>query len=375
MASTLPSTHRAMVLESIDKGFKIQEVDTPRPTPGAAVVKILAANVLSYHGDIYNGKRQYAFPTPLTGGYSAVGRVAAVAPDATTVQPGQLVYVDCVIRARDDPSAIFLSALHEGSSAGSKKLMRDVWRNGAFAEYARFPLENCIPLDEDKLRRQLGYSIPDLQYMSTLLVPFGGLRDVGVEPGETVLVAPATGNFGGAGVAVAAAMGARVIAMGRNESELARVKAIVESNMPGSCVEIARITSDEALDTAALQALGPIDAVLDLSPPQASSSSHMRSALKALRYEGRVSLMGFADVTSDPAVKWRIIGANISFKGKLMYTRQDMLQFVRMMERGLIFGKGGHLADTKIFPLEKIGEAFEVAAAHTGVGRSVVIVP
>src|SRR2546430_15569922 len=64
---------------------------------------------------IYNGTRKYSYPTPLVTGSSAVGRVAAVGPDATTLVPGQLVFVDCVIRGRDDSSAIFLSGLTERS--------------------------------------------------------------------------------------------------------------------------------------------------------------------------------------------------------------------------------------------------------------------
>jgi alcohol dehydrogenase len=50
-------------------------------------------------------------------------------------------------------------------------------------------------------------------------VPYGGLLAGDLQPGETVLVSGATGNFGSAGVAVALAMGARcVVAPGRNES-------------------------------------------------------------------------------------------------------------------------------------------------------------
>ncbi|KIY01146.1 uncharacterized protein Z520_02698 [Fonsecaea multimorphosa CBS 102226] len=109
-----------------------------------------------------------------------------------------------------------MCAIHDGGTAGSRKLSKDVWRNGTFAEDAHFPLENLIPLNEDRLCKQLWYSAADLAYLSQLLVPYGGFRDIGLEPGETVIVYPATGAFGGAGVAVAVAMGARVIAMGRH---------------------------------------------------------------------------------------------------------------------------------------------------------------
>ena len=109
------------------------------------------------------------------GGYSAVGRIAAVGEDATTLTPGQLVWIDCVIRGRDDPDSSYLMGIHEGRDEGSKKLSHNVWHDGAFAEYMKVPLENCIPLDEGRLCNELGYTVKDLVYLSHLLVAFGGL--------------------------------------------------------------------------------------------------------------------------------------------------------------------------------------------------------
>lgn len=45
---------------------------------------------------------------------------------------------------------------------------------------------------------------------------------------------PATGGLGGVGVMVAVAMGARVIAMGRNEKELERLREHVKRGTPNS---------------------------------------------------------------------------------------------------------------------------------------------
>ncbi|KAI1504997.1 GroES-like protein [Biscogniauxia marginata] len=371
MTTDLPTQHRALVLETVADGFRLKNVPTPRPGPGSAIVRIEAAGVLSYHREIYNGERGYAFPTPLVGGCSAIGRVAAAGPDATALRPGQLVYVDCVIRARDDPDAHFLSAIHEGATAGAKKLSHDVWRDGAFAEYARVPLENCVPLDEARLCGGLGYSVPDLMYMSWLLVGYGGLRDIGLEPGETVVVCPATGGFGGAGVQVAVAMGARAIAMGRDEAELARLRAHALAGSPGASVEVVKMTGDEMADAEALRALGTVDAVLDFSPPQASRSPHLRSAVRALRRGGRVSLMGFSE---NPIIPWVVVDKNISFRGKLMYEREDMVQFVKMLERGL-FPRAGALVDTRAFPLQDWKAGLDAAAEHTGIGKSVIFTP
>ncbi|KAF2684224.1 GroES-like protein [Lentithecium fluviatile CBS 122367] len=371
MAFTLPLQHRALVLKTIEEGLHLKHLQTPQPEPGNAIVRIEVASVLSYHREVYDGTRQYSFPMPLVGGVSAIGRIVALGPDATILQKGQLVFCDCVIHARDDPDTTFLSAIHDGSSEGSKKLMRTVWRDGTFAEYAKVPLENCIPLNEAKLCDSLGYSISDLMYIANLLVPYGGLRDIHLEPGETIVVSPATGGYGGAGVQVAVAMGARVIAMGRNEQKLARLKEHVLSGTPSACIEIVKMSGNEAADMAALQVFGTIDAILDFTPPHASNSTHLKSAVSALRRNGRVSMMGFVD---RPMVPWTFVGNNISMKGKLMYERDDIVQFVKMLERGL-FPRGEEFVDTQSFALEGWKVAFEAAAEHAGIGKQVVLIP
>lgn len=368
MSSNIPSHHRALVLESIEDGFHIKTISVPQACPGSAIVRVAVAGVFSYTREIYNGQRQYPFPKPLVGGFSAIARIAALGPDAAALQLGQLVYVDCMVRGRDDPRAEFLLATYEGSSEGSRKLMRDVWRDGTFAEFAKVPLENCIPLDEARLCQSLGYSVQDLMYICYLLVPYGGLRDIKLEPGETIVVCPATGGFGGAGVQVAVAMGARVIAMGRNDRELTRLKAHVKKGTPGANIETVKITGDESKDTAALQAYGIIDAVMDLTPQTAAKSTHLKCAIMALRHGGRCSLMGY--VGDLPG--WKIVSTNIELKGKLMYEREDMLQFVKMLETGL-FPRGKEFVDTKTFGLEAWKEGFDVAAEHAGIGKSVVL--
>lgn len=179
----LPKTHRALVLSSTTEPPTVQTIPTPQATAGSAIVRILVANVIANSRDIYNGKKKYAFPTPIVIGSSAIGRIAAVGPDATLLTPGQLVLVDVITRGRDDPSAVFLSGLHEGFTNGSRKLMYGEWRDSTYAEYAKAPLENCFPLDEKRLLGPvddggLGYSVENLAYMSALLVPYGGLRYV-----------------------------------------------------------------------------------------------------------------------------------------------------------------------------------------------------
>ncbi|KAI0896626.1 putative quinone oxidoreductase [Annulohypoxylon nitens] len=370
MSSNIPPTHRALVLDTIEDGFHVKTVPTPQVGLGNAIVHITAAGIISYHREVYNGGRHYNFPKPIVGGISAIGRVAALGPDSTALKIGQLVLVDCVIHSRDNPDDLFLTAIHEGLTPGSKKLITDVWRDGTWAEYAKVPLENCFALDEERLCGTLGYKIPELLYMSYLLVAYGGLRDIRVEPGETIIIVPATGGFGGAGVMAAVAMGARVIAAGRNEKELARIQEVVRKGFPNGCVETVKLTGDELVDAEAMKAFGTVDAVLDLSPPQAMNEHYVQSGVHALRRNGRVSLMGWMH----NVIVRTFIGKNITLKGKLMYEREDILNFIKMMERGL-FPRGENFVDLKTFKMEDWKEALDVGAEHTGIAKFVVFAP
>ena len=148
----LRPTHRALIQTTYATAPTVQTIPTPHPHPGAITLHVLTANLISYIRDIYNGTRHYPYPTPLTLGTSALCRVAAVPHDATHLKPGMLVVYDSLIRSRDNPRDLFLHAIYDGDSEGSKALFRDVWRDGSFAEYVRVPLENVYALAAGRWR-------------------------------------------------------------------------------------------------------------------------------------------------------------------------------------------------------------------------------
>lgn len=370
----LPSTHRALVLSSISESPTVKTIPTPQPSPGSAVVRILVANVIPYMRDIYDGTRNYPFPTPLVTGTSAIGRVAAVGPDATSLQAGQLVHVDIVVRGRDDPSSVFLLGVHEGYTEGSRKLMHGEWRNGTYAEYAKIPLESCTPLDEKRLLGKpedggLGYKVEDLAFITKLLVPYGGLRDVDLKAGETVVVAPATGNFGGAAVLVALAMGSKVIALGRNLDALKRISATSER------VDAVTITGDIQADAKSLGQFGPVNVFFDISPPEAAQSTHIKSGILSLKHSGRVSLMG--GIREEISIPYSVVmSKNLQLKGKWMYEQQDIGALIKMVEVGVLkLGEGAGVKVVDQFGLDEWDKAFTAAAENTGMGMSVLLRP
>jgi len=273
------------------------------------------------------------------------------------------------VRGRDDPTCAFLMGIHEGYSDGSRTLMRGEWRDATFAEYAKLPLGNCHVLDEGLLLGRLGYRMVELQEMNKLLIPYGGLRDIDLQPGETIIISPATGPFGSAAVKVALSMGAKVIAMGRNTDILKRLQSANDR------VEIVQITNDVETDTKALKQFGAVDAMLDISPPEASESTHIKSGILALRHGGRISLMG--GITGDLAIPHgAVMHQDLKIRGKWMYDREDVNGLIKLVEVGLLkLGKKGGQGGVTVFGLDEWEEAFGAAKEYSGTGKSAVIVP
>lgn len=276
-----------------------------------------------------------------------------------------------MIRARDNPHEFYLSGALAGITEASHKFALGEFRDSTYAEYAKIPLENCLPLDEERLVRGLGYTIEDLTHLIPPMVPYGGLRDVGLLAGETVVVAPATGKYGGAAVQVALALGARVVAMGRKETSLAKL-----AKLGGARVSTVRITGDVDADAAAIKekAGGLVDVWMDLSPPEASGSSHFKSCIQALKFGGRISLM--CAVTGVSLDISDITYRAATVKGTMMCPRDEALQVIKMAEAGVLpLGPKAGLDIVGKFGLDSLQSALETAAEHNGPGEMVVVTP
>ena len=210
----------------------------------------------------------------------------------------------------------------------------------------------------------------DLPYIGMLAIPYGGLRDMEVKVGETVVIAPATGVFGGCAVQVALAMGARVLAAGRNEAKLreweergnGRVKGVV-------------LSGEVEEDVKRLQQWGPVDAYQDWTPHVARASTHIKACLMALRGGGRASFMG--GIQGDVSVPYNVVyRRNLKLSGRWMYEREHVVDLINMIEVGVLgLGeKAGHEV-TGVYGLDGWDEAIEVAAEKQGWGKKVLIKP
>ncbi|KAL0931555.1 isopropanol dehydrogenase [Colletotrichum truncatum] len=374
MSSENPTQNRVVVLHKIGQTAKLETRAVPSAGPGSAIIRVLAASVRANSPEVYgNPESGHPLPLPLVPGFISIGRVVDVGPDATKLEVGQLVLFDPYIQGRDR-GGIYISGLMEGFDEGSRKLSRGEWRDSTYADYAKIPLENCHPLDNARLLGDtkhggLGYTIEDLTHMFSMLIPFGGLADIDVKSGETVIIAPATGRYGSAAVHLALAMGARIVAIGRNKNILQQLESI---NARISTVQLTNIVEKDvqSLRTACG---GLADAFWDMSPPAAETSTHFKACLSVLTQGARVSLMG--KVLSGVDFSYMdIIGRGLTVKGSWMCSPEQTRRLIKMVESGVLpLGQKAGMGPVHCFPLENWEQAWSAADTKREPGEIVII--
>ena len=354
---------KAVMLEAFGQPLQIKELPNPQPGAGEAVVRVLAAPVLSYSREVFSGERNYPMVLPLVPGASAIGRVEKLGPDATRLKLGELVLCDPTVRARDEALTpdIMLQGLI-APSEGAQKLQA-YFRNGSYAEQMLTPLENVFSIESLSQ-----FDPAQLMAFNSLLVPYGGLLTAGFGAGDVLVVNGATGHFGSAAIPLALAMGAsKVIALGRNQQKLDNL-----TNILGKRVQAVVLGEDEAtnLKQIAAVAAGPIDFALDLLSPVPDSST-VRQAILALRPGGTAILMGGIRINLELPYA-HVMRNSLIIRGQYMFPRHAPILLIRLVQAGLL---DLNLFKAKTFPLEQVEEAIDYAHQQTGAFEITVLKP
>lgn len=358
---------KAAVLKSLGSPLVVENAPDPVLGTGEVIVDVVATRVLSYMNEVFSGERNYALDLPVIPGPGGIGRLRAIGPDATKLTVGDWVFCDPTVRSRDDVVApdIALQGLTAAGPGGMR--LQQHFRHGSFAEQMRVPTENV-----KKLGTITSAEASQWCALGTALVPYGGFLAAKLQPGETVLVSGATGNFGSAAVSVALAMGAAcVVTPGRNGKILADLVRRF-----GARVKPVRLTGNEDDDREAMKraAPGAIDCVLDIMPPSVSTNV-VRAAVMTVRAYGRVVLMGGVGMAGGPGLElpypW-IMRNCISIHGVWMYPPDAASRLIALARSGLLRLEE---YETTAFDLDHANEAVAHAAANGGPFKLTVIRP
>jgi alcohol dehydrogenase len=355
---------KAAVLNTFGAPLDIESLPDPTPGAGEVVVDVVATGVTGYAANVFNGSRNYLLDLPAVPGPGGIGRVRAIGPDTTRLRPGDWVFCESTIRSRDEGSDTILQGWTYRTEAA--RPLHQHFHNGSFAEQMLVPTENVTRLGEINPEDASRWTA-----LGRLAVPYGGLLAGDLKASETLVISGATGGFGGAGVAVALAMGAgRVVATGRNADALEDL-----ARRYGPRVRPVRMTGIESDDRAAIlrEADGPIDLVLDFLPREATASQVMAAAL-SVRHGGRIVLMGgLRGESGDLPFNYHwLMHNNVTLRGQWMYDREAIPSLVRMVRAGLI---DLDQFDRTEFSLGDANAAVAHAAAHAGPRQLTVIRP
>jgi len=181
---------RMIVCEEFGPPSSLKEIDAPRPEPseGQVLVRVEATGIGFADGLVIQGKYQVKPPLPFVPGGDFAGTVEAVGPQVSKFRPGD---------------AVFGSYL------------------GALADFVCAPQTSCFARPASLSGAQAA-SLYD-NYFTALL----GLRNRGaLQPEETLLVLGASGGVGTAAIAVAKAIGARVIGAASTPAKRATAEAV-----------------------------------------------------------------------------------------------------------------------------------------------------
>ncbi|KAK5309092.1 hypothetical protein LTR70_010613, partial [Exophiala xenobiotica] len=363
--STQSETNTALVLNTRGSPLQLTTQPIPEAVYGSAVLRVLATLVYANARSVFAGQFPTPLTTPVTPSAACIARVHATGPDATSLKEGDLVFCDLFTRSRDDPSVCHLQGYMGGHESFEK-----AWTHGAYARYARVPLESCWTLPETILQR---YSCADLCYLGNVCIALAGLLDVHVQAGDTVIIAPATGQFGGSAVQAALALGARIIACGRNGEVLGQMKRVF-----GGRFETVQMVGDVAVDTEAIKALcgKGADAFVDFTPPRAAESKHMMSCIAALRENGTALIMGL--VFGEASIPYAdVMRKGLRVQGRCMFDRWHVEQAIKLLEIGALkvgSGEGSGIA-VKTFKMNEVDQALDAAADEGVWGQMVVLEP
>ena len=323
------------------------ELPVPDPAPGEALVRVAACGFCHHDLLVMSGTLRRGVGRGVVLGHEMAGVVEAVGLGVTRLRPGDrvvsLLTSACGSCDRCREGREHRCRTGEGIGHG---------RNGGFAEFAAVSEHSLAVLPAGL----------DLAQAALLACPSGvalqALTAVEVSGGETVVVTGAGGGLGVHTVQLAAALGARTIAVTSSSGKagvLAHYGAdeVMETGVPDSGLDFSEVvmalTGDEGADVV-------IDTV---------GSPTIRSSVRSLAQYGRLALLG--EVGGEGALRGVI--PEIVFRDARVTGVSGVSRAT--LERVIALAAEGRLSPVlqQLLPLEEAGKACELLSRRAVLGR------
>ncbi|KAJ3541712.1 hypothetical protein NM208_g4476 [Fusarium decemcellulare] len=346
MTSASP-TNVAMRLTAFGRPLSKVELPIPEPSQGSVVTRVLAAPLASYMHLILDGKLpQHHLDLPVVPNPPSIARVYAVGPGAVRLKPGDLVFINSMIQARDHSLTKIVQGHIGGESPAAKSLWSE-WKEGAFQQYQKVPLENCLLLDENRLCKEFGYTPAILQSITSYSIAAGAIIEAAkLRSAETIVIGPSGGLFSGLAVELALAVGGNVIALGRNEEKLATMKRKLNNE------RLQRRTEPGRMPTTTGRRKGTGAPCICQPGP------------RVVKFGGRIVLSGGTTQGLTGIGYVQVVARDLQIIGKWVCSRQTLEQLLQMITQGLIKigAEGGTVV--REFDLDSVEAAVEYARKY-----------
>src|SRR5438552_1977788 len=181
------------------------DIEEPKITDHDVLIKVKMAGVNPIDHFAISGAREIK-PIPHIPGAESAGEVEKTGKHVTSLKQGDRVVV--YGRVFDDTCDMCLNGYEMLCRSGG---IIGIMTNGGFAEYIAVPEKNVFKIPND-IRWELAASLP-----VTTITPYHALKEAALKVNESLLAFGASGNTGMMAVQFGKKMGAKVIAVSKDE--------------------------------------------------------------------------------------------------------------------------------------------------------------
>ena len=339
---------KAMVMKEWNGPYEPEERPIPEVGPQEVLIKVKACGIGYTLTNLRAGRLGGSVPRVI--GHEIGGVVEAIGAMVTTCKPGDRV---CV--------SFYLTCGHcKWCVVGRETLCKNFGGyigaavDGGFAEYAKIPERNVLPIPEGVGFAEAGVTT---DAVATNWHVFK--ERTKTKPNDIVLVVGAGGGVGIHTVQMAKVFGAHVIGVDVSDEKLEFAKEygadeVINVNGKKMAQEVARITTGAG-----------VDAVVDMI----STRDTIEESIKSLGRGGTLVLVGVPHgLNSLKFEPWRLIGDELNLTGCRCATRQEIRESLELVRRGMV-----KPAVPNAFPLEEANRVQQLIDQMALKGRTVLL--
>jgi NADPH2:quinone reductase len=313
--------------------LRYEDAPDPAAGPGEVLIRLRAASLNRL--DLWVRKGLPSVPKPRILGADGAGTVEALGEGVDGLEVGRRVVIN------------------PGLEHGDRISVIGEHMDGTHAELIAVPATNVYPLP-DELSFEDAAAFPLVFETAYRMLS----TRAGLQAGEWVLVWGAGSGVGSASLAVAKALGARVLATSSSDEKLARAREV------GADATVNHASGDVGATVKELTDGRGVDVVVEHV-----GEATWKTSLQAARIGGRIAVCGATTGPNPPAQLHRVWWKQLTIVGSTMGTRADFEAVYELVKTGR-----ARPAVDEVFPLTDARAAHERMEAGEHFGKIVLTI-